>query len=383
MKDEDHDRLPNDGDNPDQSGPDSKTLHNARLFFKSLPQEKLTVAEKDQLWNRIVGYVHIEDDSSERRSVRTIFWYRIAAVLAIFLSVGIGYRVLKYTAGNPMKQAAEIASVESSETKLMLADSRTINLKGENSDVVYQHEVIRIDSSTVEKNVSPAQKYGLNTLVVPYGKRSTITLTDGTKIWLNSGSRLVYPSEFEKGKREVYLDGQAYFSVAHDITRPFYVQTSSMDIKVLGTEFDISAYGDDKKISAVLTKGSIELLTAKDSFWGGEKSRMVPGTRAVYDGVSKRAQIAKVNVDQYISWKDGYLIANREPLYEVFKKLSRYYNYDMVLNDKELGMETFSGTLDLQDDIDQMVIVLTDATSLQYHKSERRFIFEKKDTASE
>ena len=384
MEEEDYGSLQNHPENdPDLTGPENVIAHNTRLLFESLPQEKLPAGERDLIWNRIIAYVQIQKTDTRKRVLRPVIWYRVAAVVTIFLLAGVGYKILKRPASDVMKQAAASASIKSTETRLMLADSRTINLEGENSDVVYQHDVIRIDSSGVEKNVSPAQKYGLNTLIVPYGKRSRITLSDGTKIWLNSGSRLVYPSEFAEGKREVYLDGQAYFAVAHDTERPFYVQTDRMDIKVLGTEFDVSSYGDDRKVSAVLAKGSIELLTQKDSFWGGQRSQMMPGTRAVYDGISKRAQIDKVNVDEYSSWKDGYLIANHQTLKEVFKKLSRYYKYDFTILDEEVGMETFSGSLDLHEDIDQMVIGLADATSLKYHKSERRFIFEKKDTSSE
>lgn len=383
MEEEDYGDLQNHPENdPDLTGPESIIAYNTRMLFESVPQEKLPAGEKQLIWNRVIAYAQIPKADTSKKLFRLASWYRVAAVVALVLLAGVGYKLLKRPASDAMKQAAASVSIESTETRLMLADSRTINLKGENSDVVYQHDVIRIDSSGVEK-ISPAQKYGLNTLIVPYGKRSRITLSDGTKIWLNSGSRLVYPSEFAEGNREVYLDGQAYFAVAHDTDRPFYVQTDQMDIKVLGTEFDVSSYGDDRKVSAVLAKGSIELLTQKDSFWGGQRSKMVPGTRAVYDEISKRAQIDKVNVDEYISWKDGYLIANHQTLKEVFKKLSRYYKYDFIIQDEEVGMETFSGSLDLHEDIDQMIIGLADATSLKYHKSERRFIFEKKDTSSE
>ncbi|SDG60587.1 FecR family protein [Dyadobacter soli] len=384
MEEEDYDDLQNHSENdPDLTGPESVIADNTRMLFESAPQEKLPAGEKDRIWNRVIAYAQIPKADTGKRLFRLASWYRVAAVVTLVLLAGVGYKLLKRPASDVMKQAAASVSIESTETRLMLADSRTINLKGENSDVVYQHDLIRIDSSGVEKNVSPAQKHGLNTLVVPYGKRSRITLSDGTKIWLNSGSRLVYPSEFAEGNREVYLDGQAYFAVAHDTDRPFYVQTDHMDIKVLGTEFDISSYGDDNKVSAVLAKGSIELLTQKDSFWGGQRSKMVPGTRAVYDEISRRAQIDKVNVDECISWKDGYLIAHHQTLNEVFKKLSRYYKYDFTIRDAEVGLETFSGYLDLHEDIDQMVISLADATSLKYHKSERRLIFEKKDISPE
>jgi transmembrane sensor len=376
MKDEEP-LYPGDDQDPDGIIPDDGTVSNTKLLFDSLSAEKLSADEKEQIWNRVTQYVQLRESPDQVRPVRPLFWYRIAAVLAVFVLAGVGYKMVKNTEVDVMQQVAQSSSFESEDTRLMLADSRTIDLKGEHSDVVYDKEVIRIDSATVAKSTDRAQKYELNTLIVPYGKRSVITLSDGTKIWLNSGSKLVYPSEFVQGKREVFLEGQAYFSVAHDEQSPFYVKTERMNIRVLGTEFDVSSYHDDETSSAVLASGSIELVTSKGSFWGGEKNKMVPGTRAVYNEASDRVQVNSVNVNQYVSWKDGYLDVKREPLHEILKKLSRYYKYDLSVRNQDIGQETFSGRLDLQDDIEQVVKDITFATSLNYTKSERRFVLEK------
>lgn len=382
MKDEDlhQEGYSEDDNDPGSISSDSPTVQNTKLLFDSLLSEKLSAGEKEQLWSRIAQYVHLQEIPNEIISIRSV-WYRVAAVLAVFLLIGIGYRMIKNSEADAMQQVAQSLSFESADTRLMLADSRTIDLKGDQSDVVYEKEVIRLDSATVAKNTDQAQKYGLNTLIVPYGKRSVITLSDGTKIWLNSGSKLVYPSEFLQGKREVFLEGQAYFAVAHDEQSPFYVKTERMNVKVLGTEFDISSYHDDETSSAVLARGSIELVTNKNSFWGGEKNRLVPGTRAVFHEESSSVQINKVNVDQYVSWKDGYLILTHEPLNEILKKLSRYYKCDLSVENEGVGKETFSGTLDLQDDIVRVIEVIATTTSLNYTKSGRRFIFEKSTPA--
>jgi transmembrane sensor len=376
MKDEEPIYSGDDQD-PDRINSDDTTVRNTKLLFNSLPDEKLPAGEKEQLWKRISQYVHVQESPDHDRPSRPMVWYRIAAVLTVFVLAGVGYKMLKNMETDVMQQVAQSSAFESADTRLMLADSRTIDLKGEHSDVVYEKEVIRLDSAVVAKNTDQAQKYGLNTLIVPYGKRSVITLTDGTKIWLNSGSKLIYPSEFEQGKREVFLEGQAYFAVAHDQQSPFYVKTERMNIRVLGTEFDVSSYHDDESSSAVLASGSIELVTNKGSFWGGEKNKMIPGTRAVYNEASERVQVNSVNVNQYVSWKDGYLDVKREPLQEILKKLSRYYKYDLSVQNQDIGQETFSGRLDLQDDIEQVVKDITSATSLNYTKSGRRYVLEK------
>jgi len=364
-------------ENPFGSDDQKKITDNARLLFGTLKNDHLPAGDKELIWNRILDYVHTDGDLTKQNSLRRIAWYQAVAAAALLLLFGLGYNRLKGNTEEAMRNAAKQASFTSADTKLILADERTIDLKGKNSDVVYQKEVIRIDSQIIARQIVPDNKSGLNTLVVPFGKRSTIILPDGSKVWVNSGSKLVYPSNFQDGKREVFLEGQAYFSVTHDTENPFYVQTKNMSITVLGTEFDVSSYDDDSHSYAVLAKGSIDLVTEKNGIFGAKTTRMVPGTRASYSGISNALQINTVNVKEYISWKDGYLILNKAPLTEILKKLSRYYQYELRVQSPEIGRETFSGTLDLQENIGSVMEAIATATSLSYNKTERRYILDK------
>lgn len=359
-----------------EDGDENITNQNIRLLFSALNTEKLAPEEKQELWDRINNDTSIEEVDTDRKSIKLLWGYGIAASITLLLVAGLGFYLLRKD-NNSMKELAQKVSIQTTDTELQLADARTILLKGENSNIEYQKGSIRLDSATVSNNKAESQKYSLNTLVVPYGKRSFIRLLDGTQIWLNSGSKLVYPSEFTPGKREVYIEGQAYFSVAHDSESPFYVQTDHMNIKVLGTEFDISSYPDDHSAAAVLSSGSIELSTDIHSIWGSKKSKMIPGTRAIYSNETNTTTTQKVSVDQYTSWKEGYLILKKEPLDQILKKLSRYYKYELIIKNPEVGKETFSGTLDLQDNIDNVIDMIANTTSLTYHKSERRFVLEK------
>ncbi|TDE18303.1 FecR family protein [Dyadobacter psychrotolerans] len=370
QKDSNHDHA----DDPED---EKKVSENTRLLFGTLKEDILPAAEKELIWNRILEYVHVNDNTVQDKPFGRVIWYQAAAAIALLVLVGLGYSKLKPNREEEMLAAAKQVSFNSADTQLLLDDKRTIDLKGENSDVVYQNEVIRLDSQTIARQITVAQKPGLNTLVVPFGKRSTITLPDGTKIWLNSGSKLVYSSDFQNGKRQVFLEGQAYFSVTHDTENPFYVQTKNMNVKVLGTEFDVSSYDDDSRSYAVLAQGSIELATEKDALFGPKKTTLIPGTRAEYGELSKGVRIARVNVEDYISWKEGYLKFTNTPLNEILKKLSRYYKYDLSVQNAEVGEETFSGTLDLQENIEHVLDVISTTTSLSYHKTERRFILEK------
>jgi ferric-dicitrate binding protein FerR (iron transport regulator) len=150
-----------------------------------------------------------------------------------------------------------------------------------------------------------------------------------------------------------------------------------MKVQVFGTEFDISAYDDDKEVSAVLASGSIELTVNNQSFFKSVKKKITPGTRAVFTPSSATLETQQVNLEEFISWKEGYLLLKNERLSDLFKKLSRYYRADIILNDSQLGKKTFSGKFTLQDDIRQVLDIISISTSLQYQEKERRYILEK------
>ncbi len=120
----------------------------------------------------------------------------------------------------------------------------------------------------------------MNQIIIPYGKRSDITLADGTHIWLNSGSQLSYPSEFKTDSREVYLSGEAFFDVKANPNKPFYVITRDIKIKVLGTRFNVSSYNEDNTTQTVLLKGKV--TTGKNKIFA-QTIDLMPGERMIYD----------------------------------------------------------------------------------------------------
>lgn len=346
----------------------------ARLLFKTLCNETFSPDEKDALWNQVGETI----SQRKQRSFNT-FWIAAAASVTLLLLAGVGYLVFYKDSARTMQEFAARGANGPDETQLILGDKRVISLRNDNSSVEYKDggALIQVDSSsTIDQQAAGDQQF--NTLVVPYGKRSVLTLADGTRIWLNSGSKLVYPSHFDKGLREVYLEGQAYFSVTHAEDTPFYVHTKDMEVKVLGTEFDVSAYDDDPYTATVLTQGSVELTTQRQTLFGSKKTRITPGTRAVFDQDQAVLQTQQVDVQQYISWKDGYLALNVAPLSEIIKKLSRYYRVDIELKQPKLAGVKFGGDLILQDDVRDVLKVLALTTGLNYKQqpNERRYVLE-------
>ncbi|HLN71768.1 MAG TPA: FecR domain-containing protein, partial [Prolixibacteraceae bacterium] len=198
----------------------------------------------------------------------------------------------------------------------------------------------------------------LNEIIVPFGKRTRLLLSDGTKVWLNAGSRLAFPQNFEGNKREVFLEGEAIFDVAKRPGERFLVNTNDFIVNVTGTVFNVTAYSDDASSSAVLAEGKIE-LTSKGSLFSTKTIHMLPGTKVVYDPASKSMNTLAVDPNDYLSWRDGFMVIHGEKLQEILKKLSRYYNVKMILDDQAVAAETFSGRLDLKESPQEVLTVIS------------------------
>ena len=193
-----------------------------------------------------------------------------------------------------------------------------------------------------------------NTLKIPYGKRFQVVLSDGTKIHLNSGSTLKYPIQFSGGKqRVVSLTGEAFFDVAKDKLHPFIVQLNDVNVKVLGTKFNVTSYDEEKVVNTVLVEGSVEVANNNNE---KQKSLISPGEKASWSKVSKDISVNKVDVSTYTAWTDGQLVFKGVSFREICQKLERAYGVSIVVNDLELENEVFSASFNV--DLDSVESVL-------------------------
>ena len=159
-------------------------------------------------------------------------------------------------------------------------------------------------------------------------------LPDHSVVWLNSGSKLRYPTVFKKDNRNVELTGEAYFRVEAEPERPFYVNTpNGLSVYVYGTQFNVTAYEDDNYIETVLEKGKVNVVTP-----GQETITLIPGEQLVYDKQTRQVQKNKVDVYGKVAWKDGKLIFRNASLEEIIKRLERHFNVDIEFNN-HLGKE--------------------------------------------
>ena len=313
-----------------------------------------------------------------KRKIKRLVFSRVAAAAAIILLVGTAIFFYTHRTG-PDTQKELLSYAESSrvedisnlkEPRLILDQHKTMDLKG-NADIQYEGDdfVVKTDQQNNEQKIH-AEANMYSTLVVPYGRRAEIRLADGTKVWLNSGSRLVYPNNFTgNNKREVFLQGEAFFDVSHNAEKPFHVYAKNVDVKVLGTSFNVRAYEDETTMSTVLVEGSVALTDM------GQSRNMIqlkPTQMVVYQAGSPFAR-STVETKMYTSWKEGYLYMQNQSIAYVIKTLIRYYNIPIQLdiNDRE---RYFSGRLDLQADLKEVMDAIALTTGYTAEKTERGWI---------
>ncbi|MCK0147645.1 FecR domain-containing protein [Arenibacter sp. F26102] len=195
---------------------------------------------------------------------------------------------------------------------------------------------------TYQKKDKVVKELVYNTLRVPYGKRFELNLSDGSRVFMNAGSSLKYPVNFSKtGNRQVFLTGEAFFKVSKDNSRPFQVAAENLEIDVLGTEFNVSAYPEDLKTSVVLVEGSVQLAIQDNT---QENIIMQPGQLASLWQRDSNIEVQDVDVAPYIAWLQGDLVFRNMSFENILKKMERHYDVKIINNDAELAKEIFNAS---------------------------------------
>ncbi len=203
------------------------------------------------------------------------------------------------------------------------------------------------------------------------GMMSELVLPDGTHVWLNSGTKLEYPLNFGK-QREVNLSGEAYFEVKKDEKHPFIVNTRTVNVEVLGTSFNVTSFPDEDRTEVVLATGKVQLFTGtypdrKDV------ASLSPNQSAVYNHATKELSVNQVKVDKYTAWKDGILMFADDPMSEVARKLSRWFNVEVVLETHELDEYVYKATFK-EESLTQVLDLLKISAPIEYTVKPRQLL---------
>ncbi len=215
-----------------------------------------------------------------------------------------------------------------------------------------------------------AQDISWHTIKTPVGIRSEYLLPDGTKVYLNSKSSLSYPTNFSGQSRKVALNGEAYFEVAENKNNPFIVNTGKIQIEVTGTTFKASNYPEEKLTEIVLVSGKVNLFQGEDFKLNESLSSLNPGERASYYEDENKIYVDKVNVQKYISWKDGILMFRDDSMKEIVRRLNRWFNVDIQLKGRELTDYVYTATFE-DESLNQILELLKISAPIDYSISRR------------
>jgi putative anti-sigma factor len=288
---------------------------------------------------------------------------RYAAVVAVAVASGLFFITDWFCADSP----DGIDMMAYNEPTLLLEGGDEIDLSGQSFTMKRDQALIKNDADNLlsyeAEDGTDKAKIVHNRLIIPRGKTYRLVLEDGTKVWLNSETELSYPSRFAGTKREVMLLGEAFFEVTPDKERPFYVKANGMDIRVLGTSFNVSAYQDSESTSTTLVEGSVAVSTAN-----GAERTITPSERLAYNKKSHQLSVEKVDTELYTSWINGVYIFKNMPLEEILEKLSRWYDFSVTYQDETLKHTRFSLTADRKTDIDKLLEVINYTSDVKLEK---------------
>lgn len=294
-----------------------------------------------------------------KASRRSIGWWRYAAVFVLLLgSAGvIRWQVARQNAMDTplqMKHGYAVLVLSNGE-KVTLQDSLgfvseepSVDIQMFNQMISYKNERQRVREQTY------------NRLVVPRGGEFKVELADGTLVWLNAQSELRYPVQFIGNRRVVYLKGEGYFEVASNKEKPFIVSTlSDVEVKVLGTKFNVSAYENDADVTTTLAEGSVEVNV------GGESIRIVPNEQLVFDKKRHTSLLRSVNASVYSAWKDGNFCFANQRLEQIMEQLKRWYDIEVFYTGEEVKDCRFSGDLKKYDDFKKIVKMIEEVAGVE------------------
>lgn len=281
---------------------------------------------------------------------------RVAAVFILLL--GVYYFAQEQLFQDKIQPHEQLAiSPGTSKAILKLADGTVVNLENKTAEIT-ESDGTTISSDTNKvvylpgKNRVKERQLKFNTIEIPRGGEYQLTLSDGTNVWLNSETIIKYPVVFAHNKREVFIEGEAFFDVAHNEEVPFIVSTADMSVKVLGTAFNIRGYKNEGAATTTLVRGKVNVTSTKT-----EQSFLLnPSQQFITE--NGKAAVKNVDVNQYIAWKEGRIYFENNTLKEIFTDVARWYNIEVVFASEDLEELRFSVDVKRYDEINEITKII-------------------------
>lgn len=350
----------------------------AEVVFTSKPEQAEDV--KSRLFADIQAKLNSEGLTGSHPGRKRRLWYGMVAAAAVLLVVGLslyfyvdGVRLFK----GDLADAKNIAAGKNTAV-LTLGDGRQIDLADARNGKLAEESGFTIkktsDGQLVYEIKDTNTEGGLdhwNTITTPKGGQYKVVLPDGSKVWLNAASSIKFSSSFVKNdKRKVKLNGEAYFEVAKDQSRPFIVAADQQEIKVLGTHFNVNAYKDEQLTKTTLLEGSVRVEFVDSVLGNGVFAVLKPGQQSVL--VNGNIRVVQADTEEALAWKNGYFKFNSESLSTIMRKLSRWYDVEVVY-EGDISKDRFGGTISRDKNVAD-VLEMLESTKLVKFKVEGRKI---------
>ncbi|GGF19968.1 FecR family protein [Flavobacterium limi] len=340
-------------------------------------QELIKELQRNGLLEEALAFVEAMDDGKNweefkdkinvnKKSV-VINWRNIFQYAAVFLCVlGLIY-VFQYETG---KQTEIKIPSDAIQLVMENGDIQVLSPNGEKQIIKKNGEVVASQKNNEinYRSANSMDKLVYNELKIPYGKTFKVTLSDGTQVNMNAGSSLRYPVQFIKGhKREVVLEGEAFFDVAKDKAHPFIVKTRGVHVKVLGTKFNVSSYKEDADINTVLVEGSVSLSDAAN-----RKAMLVPGEKGSWNSKNTEIAVEAVDTRFYTEWINGEIVFRKTAFRDIIIKLERTYDVTIENNRKNILDKKFNASFNKNiESIEKVLETMSKIQGFTYTKEGR------------
>lgn len=334
---------------------------------------KLSPERKALEMERFVGYM--QNSSLKKRehlkSKVVRLWYRYVAVLLIPLLL-LGIYFWSEQKSEPILVNTE-TNVDFGKPVLMMADGREVILEQKNEIIEGASEIgIQNDSlfglnymgAGLQVNVATGEEV-YNMLSIPIGGFYQLSLSDGTKVWLNSMTKLRYPVTFEGEQRNVYLTGEAYFDVAKDAEHPFVVNVEGMEVKVYGTRFNVNTL-EEGVVQTVLERGKVSVKALKT----GEEVMLKPDDMAEFYKESGMVKVGKVDPFTYTAWKDGKFVFENATIETIMSRLGRWYDIKVFYGDEQVKNQTFTGIITRHSNVKDLLYLIGETAMVQFDQKD-------------
>ena len=313
-----------------------------------------------EAWKKIEKEIH-----PQRKVITLKQWgVRIAAILLVGIIVGTLYKISKVNSDQPLIISEIIIEPGSSKAVLQLHNGETFKLEEIENDSIVESDGTLISNQGGKLEYKEQEQKETetlyNTVIVPVGGEYNLVLADGTKVWLNSDSKMVYPVSFNEQTRKVWAEGEVYFDIARNVEKPFIVDVNNVEIEVLGTEFNIEAYPEMNSVVTTLVEGSLKLKKETESVI------IEPNQQAIIKNTENQFSVDMVDAKSIALWKDGIFYFEEAEISVIMAKLARWYNANIFYLNEDVKNKRFSVEVKKYKEIDEILNILSKTNKVQF-----------------